>query len=485
MQKIIGSTSEWEYVIGLEIHAQVSSNTKLFSASKTIFGSEPNSQVSFFDAGMPGMLPTLNKFCVEQAVKTGLAIGAKINNISLFDRKNYFYPDLPAGYQITQFYQPIVIGGKITILDEKKNYKDIRINHIHLEQDAGKSIHDQSPDYSFIDLNRAGIGLMEIVSEPDMFSPYEAAEYIKKIRSVLRAIGTCDGNMEQGSLRVDANVSVRKPGDKLGTRCEIKNVNSIKNVVKALEYEARRQVDLIERGEKVIQETRLFDAGLGITRSMRSKENANDYRYFPDPDLLPLEISDDLIARIKTEMPELPEQKQQRYIKEFGLSEYDANLLASDIDISSYFEDVIKITSDPKLSANWILVELFAYLNKNDLEIKDNNISAQKLANLIKLIKDGIISGKIAKQVFEIMGETNQDPSDVIKERGLTQISDATQLEKIIQEVLKENQESVEKYKAGFDKLFGFFVGQIMKKTEGKANPGIVNELLKKLLDQR
>ncbi|MDX1924800.1 MAG: Asp-tRNA(Asn)/Glu-tRNA(Gln) amidotransferase subunit GatB [Rickettsiaceae bacterium] len=478
MSIIKGSTGDWEYVIGLEIHAQVNSKSKLFSAAPAEYGASPNSNVALYDVSFPGMLPVLNKFCVEQAVRTGLAINGNISKKSVFDRKNYFYADLPQGYQISQFYHPIIRGGQIDIIDENNEPKKVRIHQIHLEQDAGKSMHDQSPIYSFIDLNRAGVGLMEIVSEPDMRSPYEAGEYIKKLRAILRTIGTCDGNMEQGSLRVDANVSVRKAGEKFGTRCEIKNVNSIKNVMRAIEYEAFRQVGIIERGGVISQETRLFDASTGTTRTMRSKEDAHDYRYFPDPDLLPLEITDEFIEEVKKSLPELPDEKLDRYISEFGLSFYDASLLSLDTDVSSYFEEALALSKDAKLTANWIISELFAYLNKENTEIVNSKISAVNLGTLIGLIKSGEISGKIAKQIFEIMSESGDDPEAIIKDHGLKQISNSDEILKIIELVLTENPESVERYKNGKDKLFGFFVGQVMKKTGGKANPSLVNELL-------
>lgn len=482
MAVIQGNTGIWEYVIGLEIHAQVKSKSKLFSGAPTDFGGETNSQVSLVDMAMPGMLPVLNEFCVEQAIKTGLSVGAKIAKKSVFDRKNYFYADLPQGYQISQFYHPIVIGGEVHIIDEEKNPKTIRIHHIHLEQDAGKSMHDQSPTSSFIDLNRAGVALMEIVSEPDMRSPHEAAEYIKKLRAILRCIETCDGDMEKGSLRVDANVSVRRPGAELGTRCEIKNVNSVRNVVRAIEYEAMRQVEILETGGKIDQETRLFDADAGTTRTMRSKEDAMDYRYFPDPDLLPLRISDEYIEKIRKTLPELPDAKISRYISEYKLSVYDAEVLVENSEVTSYFELVAERTKDAKMAANWITVELFGYLNRENLEFEESKISAQRLASLINLIKDNTISGKIAKQVFEIMQTDESDPAGIIEKQGLKQVTNSEEIEKIISEVLAENPDSVAEYRSGKDKLFGFFVGQVMKKTQGKANPNVVNDILMKLL---
>jgi aspartyl-tRNA(Asn)/glutamyl-tRNA(Gln) amidotransferase subunit B len=478
---IKGNNATWEYVIGLEVHAQVSSNSKLFSGASTSFGAEPNSQVSFIDAAMPGMLPVLNKFCVEQAVRTGLGINGQINKFSAFDRKNYFYPDLPSGYQISQFYHPIVSNGFIEI-ESADGLKKINIERIHLEQDAGKSIHDQSPHFTLIDLNRAGIALMEIVTAPDIRSPEEAASYLKKLRSILRCLKTCDGDMEKGSLRCDANVSVRRAGEPYGTRCEIKNLNSIKNIVKAIEYEGVRQVEILESGGQVDQETRLFDADSGTTRLMRSKEDALDYRYFPDPDLLPLILEESYIQEIKQTMPELPDAKNGRYIEQFGLSKYDAGVLVAEEEIAEYFEQVAQ-NSDPKMASNWITGELFSYLNKANLTIEESKISANSLAELINLIKDGAVSGKMAKDIFEEMFESGKSAKKIVEEKGLVQISDESVLEKIIDAIIAQNQDSVLAYKSGKDKLFGFFVGQAMKKTEGKANPSLINNLLKKKLD--
>ncbi len=482
MAVIQGGTGIWEYVIGLEVHAQVKSNSKLFSKAGTEFGASPNSQVSLVDVAMPGMLPVLNKYCVEQAVRAGLSLSAKINKRSIFDRKNYFYADLPQGYQISQFYYPIITGGHIEVTDEDGNPKIINIHHTHLEQDAGKSMHDQSPTSSFIDLNRSGIALMEIVSEPEMRSPHEAAEYVKKLRSILRYVGACDGDMEKGSMRCDANVSVRRAGEPLGTRCEIKNINSIRNIVRAIEYEAMRQVELIESGKEVSQETRLFDADNGTTRTMRTKEDAHDYRYFPDPDLLPLLITDEYIEAIAKTLPELPAAKIARYISTFGLSSYDADVIVADKEVAEYFESVASISKEPKIAANWITGELFGYLNKNNIEINDSKISAKNLAQLILLIKNEVISGKLAKQVFEIMQDAGGTPDEIIEKHGLKQVSDTGAIAKIIAEVIEENSDVVEDYRSGKDKLFGFFVGQVMKKTGGKANPGSVNELLKDAL---
>jgi aspartyl-tRNA(Asn)/glutamyl-tRNA(Gln) amidotransferase subunit B len=481
MAFIKGRTGDWEMVIGLEVHAQVSSKSKLFSGAATEFGAEPNTQVSLVDAAMPGMLPVLNKFCVEQAVKTGLGINAKINLVSVFDRKNYFYADLPQGYQISQFLDPIVGKGSITLDLPDGTTKEVGITRIHLEQDAGKSMHDQSPKYTFIDLNRSGIALMEIVSEPDIRSSVEAGEYMKKLRSILRYLGTCDGDMEKGSLRCDANVSVRRPGEPYGTRCEIKNINSIRNIIRAIEYEAERQVEILEDGGTITQETRLFDASNGTTRTMRSKEDAMDYRYFPDPDLLPLVLTEEYIENIRKTLPELPDEKKQRYIRELGLSPYDAGVLTAEQEIAEYFEEVVK-HADPKLASNWVSAELFGRLNKAGLEITESPVSATMVAELISLITDNTISGKIAKQVFDIMFETGESPKKIVEEQGLTQVTDTGAIEKTIDEVLAANQDKVAEYKSGKDKLFGFFVGQVMKASAGKANPDMVNEILKKKL---
>lgn len=479
---IIGNTGKWEYIIGLEVHAQISSNSKLFSGASTAFGAPPNSQVSLIDAAMPGMLPVLNEYCVHQAIKTGLGINAKINLYSVFDRKNYFYPDLPQGYQISQFYHPIVQNGYLSITLEDKSHKVIRINRLHLEQDAGKSMHDQSPDKSFIDLNRCGIALMEIVTEPDISSPSEAAEYIKKLRSILRYIGSCDGDMEKGSLRCDANVSVRRVGDtKLGTRCEIKNLNSIRNIIRAIEFEGERQVSLLENGESVRQETRLFNVDSGETRTMRVKEDSEDYRYFPDPDLLPVVVKEELVETLAKSLPELPDAKIKRYTGELGLSEYDASVIVADEKAAGYFEEAIKY-GNAKRVAGWLTSELFGLLNKNSTSLDECRITPMMLGKLIKLIEDEVISGKIAKTVFEEMFETGFDPQKIVEEKGLLQVSDTGAIEQIIDQVLAESPDSVQGYKEGKDKLFGFFVGQVMKKTGGKANPTLVNELLKKKL---
>ena len=471
----------YEVVIGLEVHAQVLSNSKLFSSSPTKFGAEPNTQVSLVDAAFPGMLPVINEYCVKQAIKTGIGLKAKINNKSVFDRKNYFYADLPQGYQISQFKNPIVGEGVVT-LDMPYGQRDIGIERLHLEQDAGKSIHDVEPQNTFVDLNRSGVALMEIVSKPDLRTLEEVNAYIKKLRSIMRYLGTCDGNMQEGSLRADVNVSVRRNDTKeLGTRCEIKNVNSIKFMQMAIDYEANRQVDLIEEGKTIDQETRLFDIKKNETRSMRSKEDAHDYRYFPDPDLLPLVLKNDFIEKIKSEIPELPDEKKKRFIDKFNLSPYEANVLVSDKETSDYFEKVIQ-NSDVKLATNWITGELFALLNEKDIEINKSPISAENLSKLINLIKDGTISGKIAKSVFELMTHGDKDPLDIINEKGLKQQSDPKELEKLIDKVINENPDKVKEYKSGKEKLFGFFVGQSMKISGGKANPQLLNEILKKKL---
>jgi len=473
---IKGETGDWEVVIGIEVHAQIVSNSKLFSSASTKFGGEHNTQVSFIDAGMPGMLPVINWVCVEQAIRTGLGLNAKINNYSIFDRKNYFYPDLPQGYQISQFKQPIVGEGSVTIdIDDKKS-KTIRIERLHLEQDAGKSLHDQHPEFSFVDLNRSGVALMEIVSMPDISSADEAQSYIKKLRSIMRYLGTCDGNMEEGSLRADINVSVRKPGDELGTRCEIKNVNSIKFIGQAIDYEARRQIELIEDSKEIDQETRLFDPKKGETRSMRSKEEAHDYRYFPDPDLLPLSFSENIIEEIKSELPELPDDKKERFQKEYSLSPYDSNILVSEIEIADFFEAVTK-GRDPKIAANWITGEFFAAMNKLGFNIVDSPITIDNLSKLIKLIEENVISTRIAKDVFEIMLENNEDPEEIVEREGLKQVSDSGELEKIIDNIIANNPDQVEAVKLK-PKLIGWFVGQVMKETNGKANPKLVNDLL-------
>ena len=472
----------WNLVIGIEIHAQVNSKSKLFSSSPTDFGSKPNSQVSLIDAAMPGMLPVINKFCIEQAVKSGIGLNAKINKKSIFDRKNYFYQDLPQGYQISQYKDPIVGEGFVEI-ETENGQKKIGVERLHLEQDAGKSLHDQDPNFTFVDLNRSGIALMEIVSKPDMSSPEEAVEYVRKVRSILRYLGTCDGNMEQGSLRADVNVSVNKPGNELGTRCEIKNLNSFKFIHAAIVYEAKRQIKLIEQGESVNQETRLFNTQSGETRSMRSKEDAHDYRYFPDPDLLPLTLDDDWIKGLQDSIPELPDQIKERFINEYSLSSYDANIIVSDKATSEYFEDVVK-NRNPKLVTTWVTGELFSILNKKNLIIEDSPITSKQLGELIDNIENGKISNRQAKEVLEEMCESGKGALDIIDEKGLSQISDENEIESLVDNVLNSYPENVKKYKNGKDKLFGFFVGEAMKLSKGKANPKIVNDLIKKKLSQ-
>ena len=486
MNNIIkGKKFEWETVIGLEIHAQVKSNSKLFSSSSTKFGAEPNTQVSLVDSAFPGMLPVINQFCIEQSVKTGLGLKAKINLNSVFDRKNYFYADLPQGYQISQYKNPLV-GEGVVILDMPYGTKKIGIERLHLEQDAGKSIHDMDPENSFVDLNRSGVALMEIVSKPDLRSPEEVNFYIRKLRSIMRYLGTCDGNMQEGSLRADVNVSVRKVGDKkFGTRCEIKNVNSIKFMEMAIEYEANRQVELLESGKNIDQETRLFDTKKNETRSMRSKEDAHDYRYIPAHDLLPLEVSDDFINDVKNIIQELPDDKKKRFIDEFKLSSYEATILVSDIDTAKYFEEVVAKmgkNKDIKLAVNWITGELFAVLNNKNLEISQSPVSAKNLAILVNLIKNGTISGKIAKTVFELMLDGDKDPQKIVEEKGLKQQSDPKAIEALIDKIINDNREKAIEYKQGKEKLFGFFVGQAMKASGGKANPQLINEILKKKL---
>ena len=486
---IKGKNHDWETVIGLEIHAQVKSNSKLFSNSSTTFGSKPNSQVSLVDAAMPGMLPVINKYCIEQAVKTGVGLNAQINNYSVFDRKNYFYADLPQGYQISQYKYPIVGQGKVTIDFKDGNSKEIRIIRLHLEQDAGKSLHDQNPTKTYVDLNRSGISLMEIVSEPDIRSADEAGLYISKIRSILMYLDTCDGNMQEGSLRADVNISVRKPGDEYGTRCEIKNLNSIKFIKQAINYEVKRQIEVLEEGGSIQQNTLLFNTSTGKTKPMRSKEEAHDYRYFPDPDLLPLEIDQKEIDNIKKLIPELPDERKKRYVDEYNLSNYDASVLTSDKSISDYFDNVIKSDNSLKVISktivNWITSELFSILNENNINIMNSPITPVDLGKLIKLINEDVISGKIAKDVLVEMFNTKNDPQTIIEKKGLKQVTNTDEIEAVVDEVLHENQKMVEQYLSGKDKLLGFFVGQSMKKSKGKANPKILNEVLKIKLSKK
>lgn len=478
---IEGETGSWEVVIGMEVHAQITAKSKLFSGASTEFGAEPNAQVSIVDAAMPGMLPVLNKFCVEQAVKTGLGLNAKVNLMSTFERKNYFYPDLPQGYQISQFAHPIVGKGEVEIDLPDGSVKNIGVTRLHLEQDAGKSVHDQHPTKSYVDLNRSGCALMEIVSEPDIRGPDEAVAYLAKLRMILQYLGTCNGNMEEGSMRADVNVSVRKLGDGLGTRCEIKNVNSMKAVQMAVDYESRRQVDIIEGGGKIDQETRLWDPVKNETRSMRSKEEAHDYRYFPDPDLLPLYLKQDWVDQIKSTLPELPDDKKKRFMSDYSLSNYDAGVLIAEQIRADYFEAVAK-GRDAKMSANWVINEFLGALNKDGKSLNEAPIKAEQLGALIGLIADNTISGKIAKDVFAEMYKTSKDPAAIIEEKGLKQVTDTGAIEKIIDEVMAENPDNVAAYRSGKDKLFGFFVGQVMKKTGGAANPAAVNDILKKKL---
>jgi aspartyl-tRNA(Asn)/glutamyl-tRNA(Gln) amidotransferase subunit B len=485
--RIHGTTGEWEVVIGLEVHAQVASAAKLFSGASTEFGAEPNSQVSLVDAAMPGMLPVPNRECIRQAVRTGMALEAKINPWSRFDRKNYFYPDLPQGYQISQLYHPIVGEGEIEILLDEKDQgsaKTVGIERIHLEQDAGKLMHDQHPSFSYVDLNRSGVALMEIVSRPDMRSPEEAGAYVRKLRSILRYVGSCDGNMEQGSMRADVNVSVRKPGGALGTRTETKNVNSVRFIMAAIEYEANRQVGVLEEGGIILQETRLFDPDKVETRSLRSKEEAHDYRYFPDPDLLPVELDEAFLAECRESLPELPDAKRRRYEGALGLPPYNAAVLTAEVETARWFEVLLeKLGEEQALRAsNWVISDLFGALNRLGRTLSDSPVSPEQGAELLSLIADGTLSGTLGKQVFEIMLETGQDPGGIVEERGLRQTSDTGAIEAAIGDVLAANQDKVAEYRSGKDRLFGFFVGQVMKAMQGKANPGVVNELLRKAL---
>jgi aspartyl-tRNA(Asn)/glutamyl-tRNA(Gln) amidotransferase subunit B len=474
------ATGDWEIIIGMEVHAQVSSKSKLFSGASAEYGGEPNDHVSLVDAAMPGMLPVINEFCVEQAVKTGLGLKAQINPRSVFDRKNYFYPDLPQGYQISQYKQPVVGEGVVRVDVEEGRSIDVGVERLHLEQDAGKSLHDQHPNVSFVDLNRSGVALMEIVSKPDMRSPDEAKAFVTKLRQIMRYLGTCDGNMEEGSLRADINVSVRRPGEPFGTRCEIKNVNSIRFMGQAIVYEAQRQIGILEDGGKIDQETRLFDAKKGETRSMRSKEEAHDYRYFPDPDLLPLELEASWIADIKAALPELPDEKRQRFIKDYGLSAYDADVLIAERASAGYFEAVAK-GRDGKTAANWVINELFGRLNKEGKTVEDTPVSADQLGAIVDLIQAGTISGKIAKDVFEIVWTEGGNPAEIVEKRGLKQVTDTGAIEKAVDDIIAANPDKVEQAKAK-PTLLGWFVGQVMKTTGGKANPQAVNQILRQKL---
>lgn len=476
-QLISGATGDWEVIIGLEVHAQVSSNAKLFSGASAAYGAEPNAHVSLVDAAMPGMLPVLNKFCVEQAIRTGLGLNAQIHLKSRFDRKNYFYPDLPQGYQISQFQHPIVGEGEIEVEPDGEDPIVVRIERIHLEQDAGKSIHDLSPNETYVDLNRSGVALMEIVSRPDIRSGKEAAAYFAKLRAIVRALGTCDGNMDEGSMRADVNVSVRKPGTPFGTRCEIKNVNSLKFIVQAVDYESRRQIEILEEGGKIDQETRLFNATTGETRTMRSKEDAHDYRYFPDPDLLPLEIGQDWVDAIRASLPELPDAKKKRFMGNYGLSAYDARVLSSDSESAAFFEAVAK-GRDAKQAANWVTQELFGALNKAGLELVASPVSADRLGALLDLMADGTINGKIAKDVFVKMFESGDDAGAIVEREGLRQVTDTGAIEAAIDALMAANPDKVAEVKDK-PKAFGWWVGQVMKAMGGKANPAAVNDLLK------
>jgi len=478
---IKGATGDWEVVIGMEVHAQVASRAKLFSGASTAFGGEANSHVSLVDAAMPGMLPVINAECVRQAVRTGLGLKARINLKSVFDRKNYFYPDLPQGYQISQYKQPIVGEGEVTVDMPDGEVVRVGIERLHLEQDAGKLLHEQNPTLSLVDLNRSGVGLMEIVTKPDLRSADEAKAFIAKLRSVLRYLGTCDGDMEKGNLRADVNVSVRKPGAALGTRCEIKNVNSIRFIGQAIEHEARRQIDVIEDGGAIDQETRLFDPDKGETRSMRSKEEAHDYRYFPDPDLLPLELSPALVAELQNGLPELPDEKRARFMRDYALTAYDAEILVAERDMADYFETVVTGGAprrDPKLAANWVINDLFGRLNKQAIEIAAAPVSAAQLGAILDLMADGTISGKIAKDLFDIVWAEGGDPRTIVEQRGLKQVTDLSAIEKIIDDIVGNNPDKVADAKAN-PKAIGWFVGQVMKASGGKANPQVVNDLLK------
>ena len=477
---IAGATGKWEVVIGLEVHAQVASKAKLFSGASTEFGAEPNSQVSLIDAAMPGMLPVINRFCVEQAVRTGLGLKAKINLHSVFDRKNYFYPDLPAGYQISQYKQPVVGEGEILVDMPSGETVKVGIERLHLEQDAGKSLHDQHPDYTYIDLNRAGVALMEIVSRPDLRSSEEAAAYLRKLRAILRYLGTCDGNMEEGSMRADVNVSVRRPGEALGTRCEIKNVNSMRFVQQAVEYEARRQIDIIEAGGRIKQETRLFDSRTGETRSMRSKEEAHDYRYFPDPDLLPLTFDQAWVDELARDLPELPDEKRARFIRA-GLSAYDASVLVAEKEATDYFEAMVTAGAEPKAAANWLSNEYFGRLNKAGLSIAEGPISPERASLTASMVRSGVISSKLAKDLTDIMWQDPRDPRVIVEERGLKQVTDESAIEAAVAAVMTANPDKCEEVKAK-PKAAAWFVGQVMKSTGGKANPQTVNAILRRRL---
>ena len=479
---IRSETGDWEMVIGLEVHAQVTSRAKLFSGAATKFGAEPNSQVSLVDAAMPGMLPVINKECLRQAVRTGLGLKAQINLRSVFDRKNYFYPDLPQGYQISQFSQPIVGEGEVVLNMEGGETVRVGIERLHLEQDAGKSLHDQDPKCSYVDLNRSGVGLMEIVSKPDIRSAKQAQAYVAKLRSILRYLGTCDGNMEEGSLRADVNVSMRRPGGELGTRCEIKNINSIRSIGQAIESESRRQIDVLEGGGEITQETRLFDTKTGKTRPMRSKEEAHDYRYFPDPDLLPVELSQEYVDQLAKNLPELPDQKKDRFMSGWGLDAYDAELLVAERERADYFEERVDGGAGPKRAANWLLNQHLGRVNKEGIPFEDAPVTAAASISILKMVDEGTISGKIAKELYDLVWETGEDPAKLVEERGLRQVTDTGTIEKVVDEIIAANPKQAEQVKSK-PKTLGWFVGQVMQKTSGKANPQAVNAILREKLD--
>ena len=479
---IAGETGDWEVVIGLEVHAQIVSNSKLFSGAAAAFGAAPNSQVSLVDAGLPGMLPVINEYCVEQAVRTGLGLKARINLTSVFERKNYFYADMPQGYQISQYQYPVVGEGTVTLDLPGGGTRDVGIERLHMEQDAGKSLHDQDPKRTYVDLNRSGVALMEIVSKPDMRSPEDVEIYLRKLRSILRYLGTCDGNMEQGSMRVDVNVSVRKMGETdLRTRTETKNLNSVRFVMQAIAYEAERQVEAYESGSQVVQETRLFDSNRGETRPMRAKEFAHDYRYFPDPDLLPLELTEEYVNAIASTLPELPDDRKQRFVADYGLTAYDAGVLVAEKETADFFEAVAR-GRDPKQAANWVTGSLFGALNKAEKTISESPVTAENLGGLVDLVADGTISGRMAKDVFETMMESGRDADAIVEEKGLRQITDAGAIEAAVDAVIDANPEQAQQMRDGNEKTIGWFMGQVMKATQGKANPQAVNELLRKKL---
>ena len=486
MSLMQGKSGDWEVVIGLEVHAQATTQSKLFSGAATAFGADPNSQVSLVDAAMPGMLPVLNRAVIEKAVRTGLGLDAKINLHSVFERKNYYYPDLPPGYQISQYQEPIVGEGRVLLDLKEGETREIGIERLHLEQDAGKSLHDRHPSKTYVDLNRAGVPLMEIVTKPDLRSAEETGIFLRKLRSILRYLGTCDGNMEEGSMRCDVNVSVRRPGEDLGTRSEIKNVNSIRFVQQAIDYEAKRQVKVIEEGGVIEQETLLFDPDRGETRQMRTKEEAHDYRYFPDPDLLPIDLDPAWVEALRADLPELPDARKERFVADYGLSAYDAGVLVAEKETAEFYEAVLgggdKPTRDPKIAANWLTGEVFSALNRSGLDLSDAPLDAEALGGLLDVIADGTISGRMAKEVFDAMWESGKSAAAIVEERGLKQISDSGEIEAIVEKIVADNPGQVEQFRSGNEKVIGWFVGQVMKATQGKANPKLVNELLRKVL---